>query len=250
MNYWRARIKEKAGQKDEAEAGYRELAQRGPFSFYGLLARARLKQAGHPVPIELPVKKVAVETPSKPLREPSVARATELIEAGMTAEAGEEIEHNEKEILKHLGGDKALPWLIDLYKRAGNYHRVYRLGESRGAGALGADPLRDAGHARDVGGGVPARLPAAGREVRRRRRQPGAVPVRDHAQGIGVRSAQRLVRRRARPAADDPADQHAGRGRRSASRSSPTSSTTPRSTSAWAPSTSASSTASSAARCR
>jgi peptidoglycan lytic transglycosylase len=145
VKYWRARLKEKAGQKDEAEAGYRELAQGVPFSFYGLLSSARLKQAGHPVPIELPVKKVAVETPSKPLREPSVARATELIEAGMTAEAGEEIEQNEKEILKHLGGDKALPWLMDLYRRANNYHRVYRIGESRGAGALAADPLRDAG---------------------------------------------------------------------------------------------------------
>ena len=63
-------------------------------------------------------------------------RVVELIEAGMNAEAGEELEHNEKEILKHLGGDKALPWLVDLYKRANNYHRVYRIGESRGAGAL------------------------------------------------------------------------------------------------------------------
>jgi soluble lytic murein transglycosylase len=145
VKYWRSRLKDKAAQKNEAEAGYRELAQRAPFSFYGLLARARLKQAGHAESIALPVKKVAFETPSKPLREPSVARAVELIEAGMNAEAGEELEHNEKEILKHLGGDKALPWLIDLYKRANNYHRVYRIGESRGAGALAADPLRDEG---------------------------------------------------------------------------------------------------------
>jgi len=63
----------------------------------------------------------------------------------MGVEAGEELEANEKDILKHLGGDKALPWLIDLYKRAGNYHRVYRLGESRGAAALNADPLHDEG---------------------------------------------------------------------------------------------------------
>src|SRR5262245_12378422 len=145
VSYWRARIAEKAGQKDVAEASYRDLARRGPFSFYGLLSRARLKQAGRPEPIELPVKKIAVEAPGKPRREPSVARAIELIEAGMTAEASEEIESNEKEILKHLGGDKALPWLIDLYKRAGDYRRVYRLGESRGAAALGADPLRDEG---------------------------------------------------------------------------------------------------------
>ena len=144
VKYWRARGKEKAGQQAEAEAMYRDLA-RQPFSFYGLLARARLKQAGHPEPLALPVKKVDVAAPSKPLREPSIARATELIEAGLNVEAGEELEQNEKEILKHLGGDKALPWLIDLYKRAGNYHRVYRLGESRGAAALGADPLRDEG---------------------------------------------------------------------------------------------------------
>ena len=110
------------------------------------------------MPIALPIKKVAVETPSKPLREPSVARANELIDAGMNAEAGEEIEQNEKEILKHLGGDKALPWLIDLYKRAGNYHRAYRLGESRGAGALGRRSAARRGDARDVGGGVPARV--------------------------------------------------------------------------------------------
>jgi soluble lytic murein transglycosylase len=145
VKYWRARLSEKTGKKDEADAAYRDLARRAPFSFYGLLSQARLKEAGHPEPLDLPVKKIAVETPSKPLREPSVARATELIEAGMTAEAAEEIEANEKEILKHLGGDKALPWLLDFYRRADDYHRVYRLGESRGAGALGADPRRDEG---------------------------------------------------------------------------------------------------------
>src|SRR6185436_2172890 len=144
VKYWQARLKEKAGKQADAEALYRELAGK-PFSFYGLLARARLKQAGHPEPLALPTKKLAIEAPAKPLREPSVARATELIEAGMTAEAGEELERNEKDILKHLGGDKALPWLIDLYKRASNYRRVYRLGESRGAGALGNDPLHDEG---------------------------------------------------------------------------------------------------------
>jgi len=145
VKYWRARLHQKAGKNDEAMAIYRELARHAPFSFYGLLSRARLKEAGHPEPIELPVKKLAIDPPPKSLREPSVARANELIEAGMTVEAADEIEQNEKEILKHLGGDKALPWLIDLYKRAGDYHRIYRLGESRGEGALAADPLRDEG---------------------------------------------------------------------------------------------------------
>ena len=32
-------------------------------------------------------------------------------------------------ILQRLGGDKALPWLLDLYTRAGDFHRAYRLAE-------------------------------------------------------------------------------------------------------------------------
>ena len=47
VKYWRARLKEKAGQKDEAAAGYRELAQRGPV-FVLRPAGARAPQAGRP----------------------------------------------------------------------------------------------------------------------------------------------------------------------------------------------------------
>ena len=45
---------------------YRELAQR-PFSFYGLLARARLKQAGHAEPIALPLKKIEGKSQELPI---------------------------------------------------------------------------------------------------------------------------------------------------------------------------------------
>ena len=212
VKYWRARLKEKAGQKDEAEAGYRELAQRGPFSFYGLLARARLKQAGQTVPIELPVKKVAVETPSKPLREPSVARA-DRADRGGDDRGGGRGDRAEREGDPEAPGRRQGAALVDRSLQA-REQLPPRLPAGRVARRRRARrrPAARRRHARDVGGGVSARVSAAGREVRRRRRQPGAVPLRDHAQGIGVRSAQRLVRRRARPAADDPADQHAGRG--------------------------------------
>jgi soluble lytic murein transglycosylase len=140
VTYWRARLREKTGHKDEAEASYRDLARRGPLSFYGLLSRARLKQAGHEEPVRLPEKKVTLDPPAKPEREPTVARAGELLDAGMDVEAAGELERGEKEILKHLGGDKALPFLLGFYRRSGDFRRAYRLVEGRGAGALAADP--------------------------------------------------------------------------------------------------------------
>jgi soluble lytic murein transglycosylase len=74
-----------------------------------------------------------------------VARASELYDAGMNVEAGDEIERNEKEVLKHLGGEKAIGWLLALYMKIGNYHRAFRLAEAHDGGALDADPRADAG---------------------------------------------------------------------------------------------------------
>lgn len=138
--YWKARLRDKQGHKGEAEAGYGDIARRAPLSFYGLLARARLKQAGHDEPLRLPEKPIAVDKPRNAERDPVVARANELIAAGMGAEATLELERGEKETLKRLGGDKALPFLIALYQKADGYHRAYRLVESHAAGALASDP--------------------------------------------------------------------------------------------------------------
>jgi len=147
--YWRARIREKLGpkdkSKDEAVEGYRALVRRAPLSFYGLLARARLKETGHDEPVALPAKKTAAGAPPRPGHDPAVARVEELIQAGMNAEAGAELESSEKEILKRAGGDKATAWLLDLYRRAGEFHHAYRFAESHGAAALAADPHTDAG---------------------------------------------------------------------------------------------------------
>jgi soluble lytic murein transglycosylase len=143
--YWRARLREKGGHADEAFQSYRDLAQRAPLSFYGLLARARLKQAGREEAVALPKKQVAVAAPARPLTDAAVARASELIAAGMTTEAAYELGRGEKDTLKRLGGDRSLPYLLDLYQRAGDYHRAYRLAEAHDAGALGADPRADDG---------------------------------------------------------------------------------------------------------
>jgi len=147
--YWRARFREKLGGTDAAKADareqYRALARRAPLSFYGLLARARLVEAGQTEPVRLPSKKVEVATPAKAAKDPVVARALELTEAGMGVEAGDQLERDEKAVLQRAGGARASAWLLGLYKRAGDFHHAYRFAESHDAGALGADPHDDAG---------------------------------------------------------------------------------------------------------
>jgi soluble lytic murein transglycosylase len=138
--YWKARLHEKVQHKPEAETGYLEVVRRGPLSFYGLLAAARLRAAGVGVKLELPDHAVALDPPRDPLRDPAVARATDLLDAGMDAEAASEIERNEKDILRRAGGEKAIGWLLALYTRTSDFRRAYRLAESHDRGALGAAP--------------------------------------------------------------------------------------------------------------
>jgi soluble lytic murein transglycosylase len=138
--YWRARLHEKIGHKDEATTGYRELVRARPLSYYGLLAAARLGD----VPVELAPRPTTDEAAppaiEKAERDPVVARVLELLEAGLNVEAGAELQRAEKDVLKRAGGEKALPWLLGLYRRTESYHRAYALAESRGASALAAAP--------------------------------------------------------------------------------------------------------------
>jgi len=134
--YWRARLHEKVGHKDEAATGYRDLVRARPLSFYGLLAAARLGDAK----IELPAKDVAVAAPPHPERDPNVARALELLDAGLNVEAADELHRNEKDVLARAGGEKAVAWMLSLYRRAEDFHRAYQLAESHGGGALASAP--------------------------------------------------------------------------------------------------------------
>ena len=134
--YWRARLHDKLGHKADAETGYRALVRDAPLSFYGLLAAARLGVSK----VDLPAKAVADEPPPRAARDPVVARALELLDAGMNVEAGGELQRAEKDVLKRAGGDKALAWLLGLYRRTESFHRAYQLAEAHGAAALAAAP--------------------------------------------------------------------------------------------------------------
>lgn len=159
VGYWRARVYEKTGRKADAVSGYRESLRRGPLAFYGLLARARLRALGETAPAA-PFEEAAAATgePGSPgvfvlpepagresgresgNGEPALARADELLDAGMDVEAGWELQRNETVLLRHLGEGKGLATLLDRYRRASDFARAYRLAESRGARALAQEP--------------------------------------------------------------------------------------------------------------
>ena len=214
--------------------------ERGPLSFYGLLARARLRALGEVVPMELP----RIPTGRSPAPRRAVppgnqgtipasraARADELLEAGMDVEAGWELERNEESICKRRGDARGLPMLLDRYRAC----RIFtaRSGWPRAAAAGAGDGAQGARRG-VLGGALPAGVQRARRKIRPAGGQPRLVPLRDHAQGVGVLPARRLVRGRARPVADDPPTSAKVAARR-ARRSLPTSSTSPRPTSASAP---------------
>ena len=169
VGYWRARVHEKSGRKAEAASGYHESIRRGPLTFYGLLARARLQGMGEKVAFGMtdataPAgvagpggaapgagEKATGPAPS-PARDtlpgdslsgelrPIVSRVDELLEAGMDVEAGWELERNEATILHRLGESRGLALLLDRYRRASDFHRAYRLAESHQSSALAAEP--------------------------------------------------------------------------------------------------------------
>ena len=151
VRYWRARIQEKTGRKADAIAGYRDSIRRGPLYFYGLLARARLRALGEAVTFALApaaetdkaaavVAEPAADQRANNDSEPALARADELLAAGMEVEAGWELERGETAILRRLGDSRGLATLLDRYRRASDFHRASRLAESRGGGALALEP--------------------------------------------------------------------------------------------------------------
>jgi peptidoglycan lytic transglycosylase len=125
LAYWRGRCLERLGRKADAEAAWRDVQTRFPLSWYALLARRR----------------VAVDVPPADAREPEidpavagdkvVARVDELLEVGLGEDAAAELRDAEAALLKRHG-ERAIGVLIDRYRRAGDWKRVYLLGAAHG----------------------------------------------------------------------------------------------------------------------
>jgi soluble lytic murein transglycosylase len=146
--YWLARTEEKLGNDSKPE--YNDIVRRYPFSWYAMLARARLKQAGadsgSPFGAKIAPRGPQIDdTPDPALAtDPLVAKADELITAGLLTEAGEELARGETGFIKRHGKAKALAMLFDRYHQASNFNRPWMLSIIHGASALNTPPQADA----------------------------------------------------------------------------------------------------------
>ena len=141
VRYWRARFLTQAGLADESRRQLRECVHHSPLGYYGLLAAARLREAGEKVAIAWPAfSPPAPAGKPKPARDPTLARAQELLAAGLDVEAGEELGRAEASVLQHLGKAQGPALLLEEYPRMRAFHQALRLAENYGAAALLAVP--------------------------------------------------------------------------------------------------------------
>lgn len=140
--YWLARIDERLADKPAAIAGYTQTVTRFPFSWYALLARARLTSLGVLVPpFGAPDAKprgprLAARVDEALASDNLIARVDELIAAGLGTEAGDELSHGERAFLGRHDRAAAFAMLLDRYRKAGNFFRPWMLAVSFSGSAL------------------------------------------------------------------------------------------------------------------
>jgi soluble lytic murein transglycosylase len=148
--YWLARIDERLADKPAAITGYTATVERYPFSWYAMLARARLAQLGvtiGPFGVADPKPRgpaLAATVTTALASDPLIARADELIAAGLVIDAGRELARGERAFLGRHDRSAAFAMLLDRYRRAGNFHRPWMLAIVYGAKALGGPAIDDA----------------------------------------------------------------------------------------------------------
>lgn len=148
--YWLARIDQRLARKDEAIAGYTATIKRFPFSWYALLAHARLEGLG----VKLPPFGADAPKPRGPrlaatvdealAADDLIAKVDELIAAGLGVDAGLELARGEAGFLKRHDRATAFAMLLDRYRKAGNFNRPWLLAVSYSGSALDGPPEGDA----------------------------------------------------------------------------------------------------------
>ncbi|MBA3499173.1 MAG: transglycosylase SLT domain-containing protein [Deltaproteobacteria bacterium] len=148
--YWLARIDEKLKNKDAAQTGYTGVVKRFPFSWYALLARARLAALGtkiSPFGVEdAPMRgpKLAAAVDEALAKDDLIERADELVAAGLTVDAGFELARGERAFLKRHDRATAFAMVLDRYRKAGNFNRPWMLAISASGSALDGPAKDDA----------------------------------------------------------------------------------------------------------
>jgi soluble lytic murein transglycosylase len=148
--YWLARIDERQGDKAAAVAGYSQIVSRFPFSWYALLARARLASLGRPVPpfgVDDPAQRgprLAAQADESLAADPVITRVDQLLAAGLGSDAGDELYRDERGFLRRHDRAAAFATLLDRYRKAGNFFRPWMLAVSYSGSALDGPPADDA----------------------------------------------------------------------------------------------------------
>jgi soluble lytic murein transglycosylase len=148
--YWLARLAEKQGDDDAARRGYAEVVTAHPMSWYALLAHARLAARGADVPpfgagdARPKGPSLAASVDAALASDPLIARADELVAAGLRADAAAELERSEKAFLARHDPGAAFAMLLDRYRRAGDYYRPWMLAVSYCGDALDGPAEGDA----------------------------------------------------------------------------------------------------------
>ena len=148
--YWLARIDQRLGKQDDAIATYQSTIAKYPFSWYALLAHARLDALGKDVaPFGVADPKARgpklAATVDEALRSDRlIQRVDRLLAEGLGVDAGIEMERSEGAFLKRNDRGKAFAMLLDRYRKAGNYFRPWMLAVSYSGSALDGPPVDDA----------------------------------------------------------------------------------------------------------
>ena len=130
--YWRGRFLVAKGDTEDGKKLWRDLVKEQPFSYYGLLARARLLKAREKVTLALPDSTLKLPpVPRAALKDPALLRVEELARAGLTVEAGVELVRSEDALEGRLGREPALALLLERYPRYLAFRRAYQLGDAR-----------------------------------------------------------------------------------------------------------------------
>jgi soluble lytic murein transglycosylase len=151
--YWHARALALTGQRDAARKEWRALVNTYPLSWYAMLARSRLAEAGERIgpwgdaEHERQARKASAHVLAidhldpRVVADPAVAKVDELARAGMARAAAEELERAEHGLLARYKASRALPVLFDRYHELGNFNRPWYLAEIYGDHALRAMPM-------------------------------------------------------------------------------------------------------------
>ncbi len=140
--YWRARTLQRLGRAPEALAGFQAIVGRWPFSWYALLADARLRELGvelGPFGATPPAPRgPAVATTIDPAiaADPAIVAFDELEAAGLADDAGVELRRVEAAFVGRHDRAGALAVLFDRYGRGNDWHRPWQLAEGYDKGAL------------------------------------------------------------------------------------------------------------------